>query len=305
MPETLPGDIVLRAGLASAVVRPQAGARVCALTLVHPDGHAVPILYPYTAAGVDPVNWSKGGIYPLVPYSNRIAHGRLHHAGGQVQLPPHPNAHPHSLHGHTHVSPWDLLSHDGSSAHLRLDSPPCGAWPWHLQADLKLRLSASALHLALQLTHLGAGDMPAGVGFHPYFLHHPSARLRYRATRVWVADADFLARSSGPVQPADSFVRPRALHDGTMTDYLSEWDGALDLELPQGEVLRLDSSAPLSHLVVHRPADPLYLCIEPVSHVADGFNLAALGVPGTGSVCLAAGGQLQAQMTLRLTDTVF
>ncbi len=296
---------MLRAGLASAVVRPQAGGRVCALTLAHPDGHAVPILYPYTAAGVDAENWAKGGIYPLAPYSNRIAHGRLQHAGGHVQLPAHPNAHPHTLHGHGHVSPWDVVSQDTNSAHLRLDSPGCAAWPWHLQADLTLTLSVSALCLRLCLTHLGAGDMPAGVGFHPYFLHRPQARLSYRAKQLWPAGADFLACCSAPMQAADGFEQPRPLPEGGLTDYRSEWDGALDLELPQGEVLRLQADALLSHLVVHRPTDPQYLCVEPVSHVADGFNLAARGVPGTGSVLLPQGGRLQAQMTLRLTDTVF
>lgn len=305
MPDALAGDVVLQAGMARAVLRPQAGARVCELTLPHPDGHAVAILYPYRAAGVDAIHWAKGGIYPLLPYSNRIANGRLQHADGKTQLPPHPNADPHSLHGHAHVVPWRLLSQATSSAHLRLVSAPCAAWPWHMQGDLGVTLSADALHLTLLLTNLDPAAMPAGVGFHPYFAHDPRARLRYRAGRKWTAYADGLAHSSGPLPPAEGFAAPRPLRDGTLTDYLSEWDGALDLELPHGEVLHLGADAPLSHLVVHRPADQPYLCIEPVSHVADGFNLAARGVSGTGSVVLTSGAQLQGRMTLRLTGAVF
>lgn len=45
----------------------------------------------------------------------------------------------------------------------------------------------------------------------------------------------------------------------------------------------------VGHLVVHRPESLAYLCLEPVSHVADGFNLAARGVPDTGTRWLAPG----------------
>jgi len=305
MPEWLPGDVLLRVGAARALLRPQAGARVCSLTLVHPDGHAVPVLYPYTDAGVDPLKWAKGGIYPLVPYSNRIAHGQLHTANGTVALPPHPNAQPHTLHGHAHGLPWAVVSHDDTSAHLRLNSPACAAWPWHLQTDMYLRLSAHALQLDLSLTHLGAGDMPAGIGFHPYFLHHENARLRYHAGRRWSTDLDCLALGSEPLPQPEAYDAPKPLPPGTLTDYLSEWDGALELELPQGEVLGLQTDPVLSHLVVHRPPQPIYLCLEPVSHVADGFNLAARGVPGTGTVQLAAGDMLRGQMSLSLSDRLF
>jgi aldose 1-epimerase len=305
MPESLPGDLLLRVGAARAVLRPQAGGRVCSLTLVHPDGHAVPVLYPYTDAGVDPLNWAKGGIYPLVPYSNRIAQGQLQTAKGTVALPPHPNARPHTLHGHAHGLPWAVVSHDDASAHLRLDSPACAAWPWHLQADICFCLTAQAVQLDLSLTHLGYGDMPAGIGFHPYFVHHENARLRYHAGRRWSADADCLAHGSELLPESDGYDQAKPLPPGTMTDYLSEWDGTLDLELPKGELLRLQTDAVLSHLVVHRPPQPLYLCLEPVSHVADGFNLAARGMNGTGAALLPSGGVLRGQMSISLSDRRF
>ena len=100
MPEasTYPGDLVLRAGQACAVLRPAAGGRVCSLTLARDDGRTVDMLFPYTAQGVDPLRWGKGGIYPLVPYSNRIANAQVQTPGGVVQLSPHPDAAPHSLH---------------------------------------------------------------------------------------------------------------------------------------------------------------------------------------------------------------
>jgi aldose 1-epimerase len=54
------------------------------------------------------------------------------------------------------------------------------------------------------------------------------------------------------------------------------------------------------HLVVHRPDPPHYLCLEPVSHVANGFNLADAGVAGTGTRMLAPGESMGGQIRIAL-----
>ena len=56
----------------------------------------------------------------------------------------------------------------------------------------------------------------------------------------------------------------------------------------------------LSHLVVHRPPQGAYLCVEPVSHVTNAFNLAAKGMAGTGSMQLVCGETINGPMTLSL-----
>ena len=299
-PATFPGDLVLRAGAACAVLRPAAGARVCSLSLARADGSAADLLHPYSAQGVDPLRWAKGGIYPLLPYSNRIANAQLQTPDGVVALSPHPDAAPHTLHGPAHGMAWTVLAHDAQSATLALDHPASAAWPWHFRGEMQLQLQSDSLQMDLKLSNLDARTMPAGLGWHPYFLHQPSASLRYRASQLWSSDPDFLAESARPLQADESFEVARALREGTMTDYLSGWDGQLELGLPAGDVLELQTGPALSHLVVHRPPQGGYLCIEPVSHVANGFNLAARGVAGTGSVLLARGESLSGPMTLRL-----
>ncbi len=294
-----PGDVVLQAGAARAVLRPAAGGRICSLELARADGTTVAVLHPYSAAGVDPLRWAKGGIYPLVPYSNRIAGSVLQTADGPVNLPPHPDGAPHTLHGHAHGLPWLLAAHTPNSATLTLDSLPCAAWPWHLQAEVHVQLTPDALTLKLEVKNLSKRNMPAGMGWHPYFRHLPTARLRYTASELWPTTDDYLAEPPRALTRAEDFSRPRALRDGTMTDYLGGCTGALDMELPEGDVLSITQQG-LPHLVVHRPAQPVYLCLEPVSHVANGFNLAASGQPGTGTVQLAQGQSMHSELTMAL-----
>jgi aldose 1-epimerase len=82
--------ITLNAGGASARLLPHAGGRVSALRLVGRNGEAVDVLHPYPEDFFDPIHWAKGGIYPLMPYSNRIANALLHVNGETHVLRPTP-----------------------------------------------------------------------------------------------------------------------------------------------------------------------------------------------------------------------
>ena len=91
-------------------------------------------MHPYPEDFFDPIRWAQGGIYLLVPYSNRIAHATLQLNGEAVALEAHPDAAPHTLHGNAQAQAWKVLSNDASSAVLVLDSAPSPAWPWRYWA---------------------------------------------------------------------------------------------------------------------------------------------------------------------------
>jgi aldose 1-epimerase len=292
--------VQLQAGASCVRLVPGAGARISSLRLA-PDGMLpVDVLYPYPEDFVDPVRWAKGGIYPLMPFSNRIEHARVRVRGEQVPLQPHPDALPHSLHGNAHLLPWALERHDVASAVMVLDAPASVAWPWHYTGRLDVALTSSELHLRITLRHAGMGTMPAGIGLHPYFCHEPQALLAYRASEVWPPTADFLARHSRVPRGDEVYHPARTLPAGGLTHYAGGWDGIAEIGLPHGARLHMQAEGTLRHLVVHRPDNLAYLCVEPVSHVADGFNLAARGVPGTGTQWLAPGQALSGELRLSL-----
>lgn len=294
--------VPLQAGAACARLVPAAGGRVTALQLQAPDGRLVDVLHPYPEDFIDPVRWGKGGIYPLLPYSNRIAHARVRVQGEEVRLQPHPDALPHTLHGTAHLQAWTLEQQDGATAVLVLDAAPSLAWPWHYTGRLEITLTPAALRMRISIRNAGTGVMPAGIGLHPYFHHDPQARLGYGATTWWVSTPDFLATGSRPLAADEIFQPPRALPAGGLTHYLGGWDGRADVGLPRGARLRIQADPVFQHLVVHRPDNLAYLCLEPVSHVADGFNLAARGVAGTGTRLLAPGETLAGAMQFELLN---
>ncbi len=299
------GQIVeLRAGAARARLVPAAGGRVSALHLERPDGGIAEVLYPYPEDFFNPLRWGKGGIYPLAPYSNRIADAQLRVGNDTVALQPHPDAAPHTLHGNAHAQPWQCESHGEDHATMVLDSPAAPAWPWLYTARMLVQLAPRSLSVRIALTNTDARVMPAGLGLHPYFRHAPTARVGYGAGSIWPATPEFLATHARAPSADERHQPARALPDGGLTSYVGDWDGEATVDLPDGSCLRMVADPLLSHLVVHRPDNLAYLCLEPVSHVANGFNLAAQGVAGTGTHLLEPGQTLEAVVRFELLEPV-
>ena len=292
--------VQLHCGQASLRLLPAAGGRISALRLVRPAGGGVEILHPYPEDFFDPIHWAKGGIYPLMPYSNRIANAVVRVNGEKVALKAHPDAAPHTLHGNAHALAWRALHIDVSSAVLALDAAPCAAWPWHYWARMRVELSPNALVVRLEIRNADTRVMPAGIGLHPYFRHRPEARVGYQATTVWPPTAEFLPGAPRPPEAGETYLPARSLPGGGLTHYAGGWDGTALIDVPEDARLRLTGDAAFGHLVVHRPDNLAYLCLEPVSHVADGFNLAARGVADTGTRLLPPGESLSGTVRMQL-----
>ncbi|WP_376087474.1 hypothetical protein ACE7GA_14185 [Roseomonas sp. CCTCC AB2023176] len=291
----MPHIIELRRGTGSLRLAPRLGGRATSLRLDAGHG-ARDVLAPFPEDATQLLRWPKGGIYPLLPYGNRIRDARLD--AWNVTLRPHPDGAPHTLHGPAHRAIWTAHAHDAATAILNLDRPADDEWPWHFEGELRFDLAApDRLFIAIALTNRDATPMPAGIGLHPYFTTAPDALISAEAPLDWPFAPDGLA---GPSRPAPS---PRGtLPAGDLTLYRSEWNGLAEAGLPGGGRLVLRRlSGPLDHLVIHRPATNPYLCLEPMSHVADAFNLAVRSVPGTGAATLQPGERMEGSVEIALT----
>ena len=72
------------------------------------------------------------------------------------------------------------------------------------------------------------------------------------------------------------------------------WDGRAEVHWPEtGIRLRIEAEPLFGHLVIYIPAGREIFCVEPVSHVNDGFNLAGRGVADTGVRILVPGETLR------------
>jgi aldose 1-epimerase len=283
----------LTQGAAHVRLAPALGGRVTRLRLAGGSAGPVDILHPFPEVETDLLRWPKGGLYPLVPYWGRIREGRLATAGGVVRLRPHPDAMPHTLHGPAHRHPWRTDWAREAAAQLHYKHPGDEDWPWRFRATLTVALpTPERCELALAVENAGEGAMPAGLGFHPYFAAAETTRVVLDAGRDWPMDDAHLSLPA----PGDLMVWDGAVN-GPVTCQIVDWNGRARLCRPEADIL-LEAGPDLGCLVLHRPAAAAFLCLEPVSHVADAFNLAAAGVAGSGARSLMPGERLMTSLAI-------
>lgn len=283
----------LTCGALSAGVLPSLGGALGYLRL-----GSFELLRPWD--GSDSVR--RSACYPLVPYSNRVAHGRFC-ANGQVQqLRGNFGDHPHPLHGLGWQRAWQVDAHSPQSCRLSLRHHAHGAdaedWPWDFVAWQSIVLSEEGLHLHLGLTNLSGQPMPAGLGWHPYFERQGELRLAFSATRVWQAGPDGLPAERTAVPETWDFRQPRAAGAVGLDNCFEGWDARASLFWPDAQVgLRLQAGPGLEHLVVFTPPAPAdFIAVEPVSHLNNAINFPTPTAHGL--VWLAPGASTERELRL-------
>ncbi len=256
--------LLLRHGDWLAEIRPDLGGAVSRLDW---RGHRIFRPLPPGSEAI-----LETGSFPLVPYANRIAQGRIGQGPfADVSLPLNFGGHPHSLHGIGWQSPWQVGETGDDFAELLLDAPSGPGWPWHIRSRQLLSLEDNSATFRIDVTNADRRPMPAGLGFHPYFPLYPESRLQARATRVWLGDSDQLPTEPAPADHFGDWKAGASLAGSTLIDSCYEgWDGEALIHQPEFAI-RISSEGARA-FQLYRPPNGSFFCFEPVSHMPDAHN---------------------------------
>ena len=212
--------------------------------------------------------------FPLVPFANRIAGGRLHFGDETARLAIDPEGFPHALHGHGWRRAWTVGEVGPAHAVLRMDSENERGWPWRYSATQRLALSPDALSLELTITsHEPARTMPAGLGIHPYFDRRGAVRITATARSTWLNDPTGLACEE--VASSRFAGAPVALDSCEGLDnFFSSPDPRILIERA-GMIVALEGEGAGFHL--YCPPGQPWFCVEPVSHAPNSFGRGQFG----------------------------
>jgi aldose 1-epimerase len=217
-------------------------------------------------AGDDPFDMA---CFPMVPFVNRVAHGRFSFGGHAVQLARNWSEDPHPLHGHGWRAQWDVVSTSDSSATLRFDGG-ADEWPWRYRCEQRFELAANALSIELAIENLSGAPMPAMLGLHPYFSGAGRAQLQAQLPTVWLTDHAALPVERAPTPFDWRFDPARAIHAVALDHCFSGWNGIATLRWPDRTVTVRATHC--SYLHVYTPAGQDFFCIEPQSAVAGALS---------------------------------
>ncbi|MEJ7688713.1 MAG: aldose 1-epimerase [Variovorax sp.] len=246
--------------------------------------------------------------FPMLPWCNRLRHGRAHAEGRDIAIAAgHPAAPSgrHPLHGIGWLRPWRLAQAAAATAQLVLEVEADAQWPWRFEASQTFELDAWGLRCTMALTNRDTAPMPAGIGHHPYFPHPPGTRLKTDTAAMWLTDAEVMPHALEPAAQAVALLRQGVqLSELDLDNNFTGWQHHARIEWPaesrvRARALVLAAESPLDFFVLYCPRGAGYFCAEPASQCADALDLRGrLPQSDVGGAVLAPGATLSASWTL-------
>ena len=286
---------------ASAEVWPSHGFNCVRWSVRTRDGVA-PVFYTAPDWEANPVP-TRSGHPILFPFPNRLRGGHFTFEGREYQLPLNETSGRHAIHGFTPKAAWrvvgSLAGEDSAevSGQFRIsaDRPDVAAcWPGDLVLTVTYRLSAAALEVRCRIQNPGPGNVPFGLGYHPYFClpSLPGAAadefvLQAPARSLWVAEGDIATGEKVPTPAEFDFTRPRPvgaavldhLYGDLPTEAADRPTGRATLSDPSGNVaVTVTTDAAFRELLLFTPPHRRAVAVEPYTCTSDALNLTARGV---------------------------
>lgn len=282
----------------SVCLLPEAGGGIVSLDWLG-QGAEVPLMRPCAASPErSPGHYEPNRLacYPLLPWSNRIAHGGFFHAGIRVALALNREDDAYPIHGSGWQRRWTVDQHEADIAVLDLEEADAGAYTY--RARMEYRLDHDTLRVDLRVTNTGAFSLPFGMGLHPFFPLHGGARLHAPATGVWFNDGhDPLPIRKDAVPASWDFSTSRPLPVGGLNHAFTGWTGQAAIDWPE-RALRLHIEAEADAYVLYVPAGEDFFCFEPVDHPINAVHLPG-GAVANGMTELAPGESLERAFAFR------
>jgi aldose 1-epimerase len=242
------------------------------------------------------------GIPFLAPWGNRLdggfhANGSWHPlgstdaaAGPGAELRRDANGLP--IHGLLYASPlWEVVDLSAYEQCASVTSPlNFGAhpellarWRYRHVYDMTYRLADGALEVATVIRNSGNEPMPISIGFHPYFVlpgvPRDNASVRLPARSHVETDARLLATGALTPNNLPELVplNAHALDDG-FTDLIPQPDGRVKFSITGGgRSIDIEFGPRYTVAIVYSPPGRDFVCVEPMTVVTNGINLAAEG----------------------------
>ena len=267
-----------------------------------PGGGWQPLLRPPPEGSErDPL---KAGCFPLVPFGNRVEGNRFVLDGREHVLTPNTPWDPHYLHGDGWLGEWTVYERQDTCASLSFEFH---GEPYRYRATQRFECKGPACSTTLGVTNLGAQPMPFGLGWHPFFPLTTATTLAAPAAAYWTEKAGWLPDAHVATPEPLDFSQPKKLPRRWINNGFEGWDGAAAIDWPERYMrLRIQTVPALSRYFLFASDtkfDPGhhedYFCFEPMSHSANGHNLADLG----GLTILAPGRSMAVSMALSCSAT--
>jgi aldose 1-epimerase len=269
------------------VVLPEAGARLHRIRAFGHDLLRAPDDPDHHRE--DPLMW---GGYVMAPWCNRIEPEPVAAAGRTIEIGAN-FVDGTAIHGQVYVRPWQV---DGPGSFVVRGGGD--GWPWRYEVRERIAVVGHEVRVALTLTNLDDGPMPAGIGLHPWFL--APLEVAIRGDVVYDPNTDSPPLPT-PVAGTTDLRRLAPMTEGLDATWSATGDPPVELRWPTlGVRAVMHVQAPVINIVAACPVGAGAVAVEPETHAPRGLRRLLDGEPDAMAM-LDPGATLALTMSLAFT----
>lgn len=249
------------------------------------------IFRPLSAADREAGNVLGVGMFPMVPYANRIAGNAFEFRGRRYRVQANNPPERFNVHGTGWHRAWTVAEQDAGGAVMALVE---AGEPWRYRAEQHVALDRDGLTVGLRLMNTGRQTMPFGFGLHPWFPRDSDVTLAFQATRFHPEGPEMVAGAPVTLLEPLDFAAARPLPSLRLNNDFGGWSGRAVLRFPSRGVELVISADPVfGHLMIYADPGRPFFCVEPQSNAACAFNRGDVADPQEGIVVLEPGQEVR------------
>jgi aldose 1-epimerase len=237
-----------------------------------------------------PINW---GAYPMAPWCNRLSADVVAVGARMVRVEPNFRDGT-AIHGQVFAVPWRETGEGAFAVRGGGDW-----WPWPYELAMRLSVAETELRIALQLRNLATDPMPAGLGFHPWFVR--PVEVAIRGDSVYPTNLEHVVE---PEAVGGRFDR-RAVSElplGLDATWTGLTEPPIELRWPaSGLRATMSFEAPTRCVAAASAADIEAIAVEPETHAPFGLRRLLRGEPD-GLSLLDPGASMDLAIALRFSQ---
>lgn len=263
----MPSTMILENDSLSLGIVPERGGIVSFFRVEGKD-----IFYPSRIG--EELSAQNAASFPLVPFSNRIRHGKFSFKGKAYKLAVNWNGDDNAIHGNGWNESWQVSHSDASKCELTLINDSKW-WPWSFKAALQYELKERSLVMSMLVRNTSDDDMPLGVGFHPYFVATEKTSLQFQSDSAYLPfQQENAVDLKLQAQHVLDFNKLGPVKVSSMIDHNYDgWNGEAIVKNCNDDIdLVIRSDEGMRRAMVYSPVGEGYFCFEPTSHSAGAFN---------------------------------
>ena len=242
---------------------------------------------------------NQSALFPMLPYASFIQDGHFPYFGIVRHLPKNCPFSKFPLHGDVWRSALKIENQTKDSVSLSYQHDKTEGFPFSYSAKIEYKLQENSLEIIETLQNEAAIPMPFGMGIHPFFKRDADTLIQFNAQKIWYRGDDPILGHPYTAPSSLDFKSIKTVPANGANISFGSWDSKATIVYPSKNIkLEIQADNSFRHLILYAPKGKDFFCLEPVTNTPDAFNLASLGIVGTGIQSLGPKQNVSGKVTL-------